>query len=310
MSEPLISVIVPVYNGEKYLRECLDSLLAQTYPAVEIIVIDDGSTDGTADICREYSQNNIYYYYKKNAGLAAARNSGIERSNGSYIVFCDADDIYAPDAFRLMAAQLQECDISSVCFLRQENAPSYWPDECRFNTYTALESIKKILYQDPVCHSSSCAKLFKKELFDDVRFVDGLYYEDLEIMPRLYAKCSRIAVSDSKLYFYRRNPSSFINTWHPRRLDTLKATEKVFDFIKSKYPDLIPAARSRRFSAYFNIFVEATRHKNHELAGKCFEVIKRDRMAVLSDPCVRLKNKAGAIASFVGKKILGLIASL
>jgi len=308
---PLVSVIVPVYNGEKYLRECLDSLFAQTLTDIEIIVVDDGSTDNSAEISHEYELRNparFKYFYQENSGQSSARNTGLNHVSGKYIAFCDADDAYSPKALEILSAQMGSCDIAMANISYRKSPSKKWNESPRFMLLDSNTAIERTLYQHPIFNTSPCSKLFKAELFENCRFENGLFYEDLDLMPRILADCNMIAITSGSLYFYRRNPSSFINTWHTKRLDAITASERVYEFIQANYPALLPAARSRRFSAYFNIFVEACRHKNPDIASHCFSIIKNDRRAMLSDPKVRLKNKAGALASYLGETILRLIA--
>lgn len=312
-SKPLISVIVPVYNAGPYLRECLDSLAAQTVSDIEVICIDDGSTDSSGAICREYAGRNpgmFRYIHKENEGQAAARNVGLDAATGTYIAFCDADDTYAPHALETLLSQMSDCDVACAGFIWQATPPSDWDCRTKFQKYAPATAIENLLYQKKAFNNSCSGKLFKAELFDNIRFVDGLYYEDLEIIPRIYARCARVSVTAAPLYYYRKNETSFINTWHTRRLDAIRATEMVYDFIGQTHPGLLRAARSRRFSAYFNIFVEATRHSDKELASLCYSKIRQERLAILTDPKTRLKNKAGALASYFGKAALWFISSL
>lgn len=310
-ASPLISIIVPVYNGEKYLRECLDSLLAQTLTDIEIIVVDDGSTDGSAAICREYMQrepDRLRYVHQENSGQSSARNHGLDHARGQYIAFCDADDAYCPQAMAFLHDVLEQnsADIAIAGFKRNKNLST---DRYNVRVLDSADCIRQTLYQDRQCNTSVWGKLFRSELFDGVRFTEGLYYEDIEILPRLYAKCGKIAVSDARIYFYRDNPGSFISTWHSGRLDAIRATGMVYGFIVANYPEIEPAARSRRFSAYFNIFAEASRHGNKDIASMCYSMIKQERAAMLTDGNVRLKNKVGALASYLGERFLRLIAS-
>ncbi len=309
---PLISVIVPVYNGEEYLRECLDSLRAQTFSDIEVITVDDGSTDGSAAICQEYAMTEpqrFRHFGIANSGQSAARNAGLDNARGKYIAFCDADDTYAPHALETLLANIGDCDIATAGFFRKKSMPTRWAKRCRFKIHEPEKAIEYTLYQQGRFNTSPCSKLFKAKLFDGLRFTEGLCYEDLEITPRVYARCKKIAVTDGRLYFYRKNAASFISTWHPRRLDAIRASESVFDFIQQNYPALVPAARSRRFSAYFNIFVEASRNNCHEEAAACYSMIARERRAILADSRVRLKNKIGALLSYAGERALRLIAA-
>ena len=310
---PLVSVIVPVYNGEKYLSECLESLRTQTLTDIEVITIDDGSTDSSAAVCMEYAHREperFRHFSIANSGQSAARNVGLENTRGKYIAFCDADDTYAPHALETLVANIGDCDIAAADFFNKKTKPTDWKLSNRFSIYSPESAIKHTLYQRRQFNTSVSSKLFRAELFEGLRFTKGLYYEDLEIIPRLYARCKLIAVTDGRLYFYRRNTTSFINTWHPHRLDAIRAAETVLEFIRLNYPALEPAARSRRFSAYFNIFTEASRNGCRQEASACYSMIKKERRAILADSRVRLKNKIGALLSYAGERTLRLIAAL
>ena len=310
---PLISVIVPVYNSASYLAECIDSLLGQTATDIEIILVDDGSTDDSSSICAQYRSlhaDKIKAVRQPNAGQSAARNTGLRLASGKYIAFCDADDAYAPHALEKLVQQLEsnpQCDIAVAGYINADRCPAQWNTDIEFRIYTPTECIRRTLYQNKEFHTSVWAKLFRRNVFDEVRFTEGLYYEDLEITSRVYAACRSIAITDSAVYFYRHNPASFINTWHSRRIDTLKATDSIVEFIAAEYPMLLPAAQSRRFSAYYNIYVEALRHDETELAAKCLPVLKEYRGRILRDHNVRIKNKAGALALFLGERFVRLL---
>lgn len=310
MRHPMISVIVPAYNCAKYLPQCLDSILAQTKQSIEIIIVDDQSTDDTQNIISQYSTANpgvIRPIAVEYGGQSRARNTGLDIASGQFVAFCDADDCYLPQSLNYLYSALKAddtCDIAIGGFVQGQTMPKGCIPYKPFLKYSPNTAIKKTLYQQKKFHNSVWAKLYRKSLFDNIRFVDGLYYEDLEITPRLYGASRSIAVTSSPVYFYRSNPSSFINTWHEGRLDAVKATTLILNFISEKYPELISAARSRHFSACYNIMLLALRHGRYDVARRCYDDIVAMRTAILTDSHVRLRNHLGALLSFVGFKTI------
>lgn len=199
----LISVIVPVYNVEKYLRKCVDSILAQTYTNLEIILVDDGSPDNCGKICDEYAakDSRIKVIHQENGGLSAARNAGLDVATGDYIGFVDSDDYIAPDMYEKLyqAIEIYNSDIALCGFKKFEL-------ESRTEVYE-----KKLLYRDEFLKelllenikSYAWNKLYKKSLFDNVRFPEGELFEDLKIMHLIGEKVSAVSFTNKILYYYR-----------------------------------------------------------------------------------------------------------
>ena len=298
-----VSIIIPVYNAAPFLRECIDSVLAQTYTAWELILVDDASTDGSADICRQYAARDerVRLISADRGEVSATRNKGIDAARGHYIMFVDADDALTPDALTRLRSHADIADIVVGQFV-------YSP----LNTLTAsrgseaveivspVEAIIRTLYQNPEFHNSPWAKLYARHIFDGERFVEGRKYEDLESFLRFYLRANSIAVLKKKIYWYRESPGSFINSLSPARADALWAVDSLLSQAQALGPEVVKAARSRRFSAYCNIFGIAIRTGNTALAQQCLNVIKGERLAILTDPRVRLKNKLAAALSYLG----------
>ncbi len=309
---PSISVIVPVYNARSFLRPCLDSIMSQTFKEWELILVDDASTNETPAICRQYIEMEPdkikYVRLDANHGLSHARNTGVAMAKSPYVVFLDDDDCYAPFALETLykLAKGNDAEIAVGQFVNVTDNPfkgnSKLPDKPNVRIVDGITALKEILYQTTNLHASACAKIFRTELLLLTPFAEGMWYEDLELCSRLLPGRRCIAVTGTPLYFYRRNPSSFINTWSPRRLHALTATDRILETVSKNCPECIAAAESRRFSANFNIFLLASLNGDTGTADRCWETIVAQRKNCLMDSNVRLKNRIGALLSYLGRR--------
>ncbi|MDE6330966.1 MAG: glycosyltransferase [Muribaculaceae bacterium] len=310
----MISVIVPVYNGAAdngiILRECLDSILAQKGVEFELIVVDDGSDDRTPAILEEYGRAHrcIRVIRQDNAGVSSARNRGVAECHGDYVCFVDADDCLMPGGLHLLREAIGESGIvvgkatGIVC--EQVSASG------KIVEYDGREFAARTLYQRGG-HNSPWAMLVKRRLLLDEPFVENMRYEDLELSCRLYLRAGRVSVVDSPVYVYRENPHSFLNNWSEARTDAVKATELIEEYVADKCPELLSAARDRRLSANFNVFILSVLNGVcGPLPDSCWRLIKKYRWASLVNPRVRLKNKIGIMLSYCGQKPLLLAARL
>ena len=312
MEKGLISVIVPVYNEERYLASCLDSILNQSYHFLELIVINDGSKDFSAKIADTYSEHDqrVKSYTFNHEGLSEARNHGVSVATGEYITFVDSDDMLYPGALEEMIKLLKKenGDIVEGRTIRGTDFkhPKI-PKEYKIKVFNSERAIEDLLYQRTLL-ASVCGKLFKRGLFEDLNFERGIMYEDLNIIYRIFEKCSKIIVTDFPVYFYRNTDGSILNTWRPERLNVLNVTAHIENYIEEKYPNLILAAKDRRLSANFNMFALCRKHGYRENAEKCWEVIKERRINSLFNRNVRIKNKGGILLSYLGKNVFSMIS--
>ncbi|MCC8115432.1 MAG: glycosyltransferase [Bacteroidales bacterium] len=297
------SIIIPVYNAEKYLPQCLDSIVAQSTREWETILIDDGSTDSSGSICDEYAAKDSRFkvVHQPNQGQAAARNTGLGMASGIYTVFVDADDMLHPQFVELMAKMLKDtdADIAQCTFLRKKKCR--WPDQAVWNVnmFNSYDALCDLLYQSEIS-SSVCAKMFRTRLFEKEKFRGGLYYEDLELIARIIDSTkAKVASTMHCLYFYRDNEESFINTFSTKRFDVLK----VVDMIEERFADdpvLLAAAQDRKFAAYCNMYLLTHRMPEQvEVTQRCLDVVRRYRGRILKNPKSRAKNKFGALISFL-----------
>ena len=312
MGNELISVIIPVYNAERYLASCLDSILSQSYRNLEVIIINDGSSDYSLRVAEGYAEKDdrVRVYSFENEGPSEARNRGLSVATGDYLTFVDSDDLLTPDSLEIMITYLLKysADMVEGSFIRGKvyYEPTF-KSKITVKQFNFIEAIDDLLFQTTLL-PSPWGKLFKKDLFNDLSYKKHILYEDLDISYRILEKCKKIIWIDYPVYFYRKTEGSLMGTWTSKRLDVLKVTEKMESYIAERYPELLPAARDRRLSANFNMFALCSLNDDHENASKCWQHIKRNRKQSLFNPKVRLKNKAGIILSYFGKNIFNIAA--
>ena len=312
MEDSLISVIIPVYNTETYLASCLDSVLTQSYRNLEVIVIDDGSSDFSLNVAEKYAEQDdrVTVYPQENAGMSVSRNRGLSVATGDFICFVDSDDLLLPDALEVMLEVLNE-ENADIIQGTVERASVFkgvdYNKKLSRKIFTVTQAIENSLYQKEIL-PSVWGKLFKRSLFDGVFFKEGIFYEDLDIFYRLVDKSNKIVWIDFPVYFYRNTEGSILNTWRDRRLDVLSVTQRMEEYISEKYPELLPAAKDRRLSANFNMFALCSIHGDHKNADDCWKHIRKHRKQSFFNPKVRFKNKAGILLSYFGKGIFNFAA--
>ena len=304
---PLISVVVPVYNVECYLEACVNSIIAQSYTNLEIILVDDGSTDSSPKICDKLSSidSRIRVLHKQNGGPSDARNHGIDIATGEYIIFVDSDDTITPDAISTL--QSLACEHNAAIAMATFNNRC----KCRGRviTLTGIDAASRMLFQKDM-DSSAWNKLYHSSLFQKHRFTEGIYYEDIDFVIRLLPEVDRVVWTDCSLYNYRLRPSSITGNFSLKRLDVLDVTDRIEEAAIAQWHSLLPAARDRKLSASFNMFVLLTRngYARSEHTDRCWRNIKSLRMSSLFNRNVRLKNKLGILASLPGRRFLHFIA--
>ena len=210
-----ISVIVPIYNVEKLLRKCLDSLIAQTYKNLEIILVEDGSPDNCGRICDEYAEKDdrIIVIHQENAGVCAARNAALEIATGDYYGFADPDDYLEPDMFEYLITNLKkhDADISCCRYYRHlRDGRVIKKTDGELYIFSREEAIKELLKINTI-KAVFWNKLFKKELFEGVTFPEGLIYEGTIMVHRLFQKCDKIVYLPEAKYYYYDFEESYVN---------------------------------------------------------------------------------------------------
>lgn len=247
---PLISVIVPVYNVEKYIHRCIDSILAQTFSSFELILVDDGSSDKCPQICDQYAEQDarIHVIHQKNAGLSAARNAGIDwvisNSNSQWLTFVDSDDsihLQMLEVFYQVAEQSREkMIVANYHKIGESEIATSESVVTSYRLYTAHEAIDNLIFNDPGRWVTAWGKLYFIDLFKEIRFPIGRIYEDTYIMHHLMAEAKEIAEINIPLYFYRIRENSIMNRYGLKNYrDLYTAYLERTQFLKqNKYEDL------------------------------------------------------------------------
>lgn len=246
---PLISVIVPVYKVEEYLRKCVDSIRNQTYKNLEILLVDDGSPDDCGAICDELATQDprIRVIHKENGGLSSARNAGLDIAQGEYIGFVDSDDWLEPETYQwLMDMALSE-KVKLVCGGRYDC--SSWDDTRQVGlcpqkreVISGEEMAKRIFLWDNV-DSAAWDKLYHRSLFQDIRYPLGVVSEDVPTTYRIALNTGRVGMLDKPIYNYFHRPGSITTSaFSPKALQPSEHTQKILAHIREEHPDLSDAA--------------------------------------------------------------------
>lgn len=254
----LISIIVPIYNVEKYLSKCIDSIINQTYQNIEIILVDDGSPDNCSQICDDYAERDkrIVVVHKKNGGLSDARNYGLDVCKGEYITFIDSDDYvesnYIEVLYRLLKDTNSDISIVGTNSVYEDKAVNF---EC-----CDYSNIKKVIYEKEAViigtlnvniSQNAWGKLYKRYLFDEIRFPVGFLYEDLAIVFNILDITTRVVVSDARLYNYLvRNNSIMHSKFSMKQYCEVEIIDNSMDFMMENYPNLELLIRARRVYSY------------------------------------------------------------
>ena len=234
----LISVIVPVYKVEKYIRRCIDSILNQTFSDFELIIVDDGSPDNCGKICDEYAKkdNRIYVIHKENGGLSDARNAGLDwafaHSDSEWITFIDSDDWIPPKYLEALSNAVNEtgCEISICAYDETEGElPAVDVNKLK----TAVVNTESFFCDHNVNAVVAWGKLYKKEIFKDIRYPVGKLHEDEFTTYKLLFQNEHCVFVNQPLYFYFQNTDSITKSeWNPKRLDALEAISEQMSFFK------------------------------------------------------------------------------
>lgn len=302
-NKPLISIIVPVYNVTKYLDRCVTSIVDQSYKNIEILLIDDGSTDDSGTKCDKWEKKDerIKVVHKSNGGLSSARNVGLCNAVGAYIMFVDSDDVISNDIVRKLYdtcvkfdAEISICDVVHIF---DEKIPEFQM-ETHATEFSARDAICEMWYQTSFL-PSAWAKLYKRELFQSIRFTEGILFEDIDIMHEVFWNAKKIVYSNAKLYGYvHREGSITTKKFSKRDLDILIIVEKMLRFADEKSKDLKSAAESYATSASLRVYLNMPKEKTQqyqEALEKANEYLNKYGTSVLKDRKVRTKNKVAIL---------------
>jgi len=249
MEKPLISVIVPVYNVENYIVDCVNSIISQSYDNLEIILVDDGSTDNSGILCDSYLSKDarVRVIHQSNRGLSAARNIGIDIAQGDYIGFVDSDDCIHPEMYSRLMEDITEYDVLlSFCQYKRFRNGITLEDSLLYKN-TELFSPHDVIYESLAGEKwwEAWTKLYHRSLFLSIRFPEGRTNEDYAIMMNIYDLCDKVAINWNQLYFYRlREGSITTSKINIRKFDQVQNSLEVLSYMKGHYPDCVQPAEA------------------------------------------------------------------
>lgn len=244
-----VSVIIPIYNVEAYLERCLNSVVEQTYKNLQIILVDDGSTDRCPEICDAWAAKDIriIVVHQANRGVGAARNAGLEAATGEFLIQIDSDDYIAPQAIELLvrAANQTSADMVICDFLQGGVSDYQFPSKSDMSSIECIDrqaALTRIYIDDhhALQYAASWGKLYRRNLFAGICYPEGKIFEDIYVTHRLIFQCKKIAVLSDKLFYYFQRPGSIMNTaFSMKKLDYLQAlVERVSFFTKHDLREL------------------------------------------------------------------------
>ena len=306
-----VSIIVPVYNQAEYLKQCLDSVVALAGPKPEVVVVDDGSTDGSGAICDEYAKKNGNFkvIHQQNGGLSVARNVGIENSSGEYIAFLDSDDFlntgFLKNGMRLMKERNADVVVMNMKYVRDDEDFSSYETAAADLTADSARAIEESLYQK---RYSCCApgKIYRRSVVDGIRFPEGRLSEDLAVCHLFLDNAETVVYSETVGYYYRQQPKSIMHTFDERRMDALEHALKIENFCRKKYPSVVRAAKCRTFNVAVHLILDMPeddgRYAKQEAVLK--RHLRRTRLSVVFDAKARGRERCAALLSFFGTRFL------
>ncbi|WP_297569692.1 glycosyltransferase [uncultured Anaerovibrio sp.] len=311
----LISVIIPVYDVEGFLARCLQSIAEQTYKKLEIILVDDGSTDNSGKICDEFAKEDkrVVVLHKENGGLSSARNAGLDVAHGDYVTFVDSDDYLAPNFIEVSVGLCIEKNaqiaVMDMKYIKENEDKCVWDNRV---TYTMdlnpEQAIEESLYQR---HFSCCApaKLYKRQLIGDIRFPLGRLSEDLATCHLFLDRANRIVYTNEIGYFYRQRNSSIMHDFNMNRMDAIIWARDIESFCKDKYPRITDAATCRLFNVAVHLLLDLPRRGEvyNAVVSELLGVVRGTRNTVLLDKKCRNREKIAALLSYFGEDALRFI---
>jgi glycosyltransferase involved in cell wall biosynthesis len=314
---PQITVVIPVYNVELYLEQCVLSVLGQSYTNLEIILVDDGSKDSCADMCDNFAaiDARVKVIHKTNGGLSDARNAAIDVAQGEYIVFVDGDDFILEDTIFLLYNSLSESnsDISTCGFGNYYGGTPVGQNRAS-NQSLVLDSeraLADMLYQKHTT-TSAWGKLYKTKLFEEVRYPKGEICEDLDTTYRLFSKSSKIVMNTSRCYQYRQRADSIIRSnFSSKRMKAIEFAQNMAAYVQSNHPKIIKSAENRLFMEALFIAVQIPRANDaysRELLI-CKGIIYSCRRTVLFDARSKFSYRIYAALSMLSISVLILVYS-
>lgn len=309
--KPEISVIVPVYNVEAFLERCIQSILGQTYENLEIILVDDGSTDSSGTICDRYSgtDDRIRCIHQANGGLSDARNAALNVFHGEYLAFIDSDDFVSEDYIEYLYHLIQKnnADISftgmqsfsDTSKIHEDHTPGYL-------LLPVQAAIEKMLLNDG-CSHTACGKLYRRQLWNSQRFPKGLLYEDYATIYHVFTNARHTVFGNaSKYYYFQREDSIMKSRFSEKNLVLLDISDEVTKFIIRKYPEISNEALRLNLVTYCKVLkniLDVDFQGYREAQVRIVNHIKQNGSALLKSPKISVTDKVKISSLYLGRRL-------
>lgn len=312
--QPLISVIVPVYNIEKYIGRCIESIVNQTYKNLEILLVDDGSEDNSGKICDDYAKRDARtkVIHKQNAGVSDARNAAIDVAQGELLAFVDGDDLLTPNCVESLwrAKELTGAQIA-CCLVRRfrgDVPPDYpvefYSDE-KVSLYPKVTALEKMLRKSDF-NVSAGGKLYEKALFENIHYPNGVWFEDVATTYKLFVKTNAVAFVRTAGYIYRVRPGSQQHQKFTKQMvNELRFAKEQKQYLDGKFPELKSATADCLVSSCFHMLfgIYGNKDGKTEFAAECKEaerIIREHRAELIKDKRTSKKTRFGCLLSYLG----------
>ncbi len=307
----MISVIVPVYNVEKYLDQCIKSILNQTFRDFELILVDDGSTDNSGKMCDKYSlkDKRVRVIHKENGGLSDARNKGTRAAKGTHITYIDSDDFVSVDylytLWNLIKKYKADMAVTGMEVFFDGNSPKKTNNKNKIRNFSGNDALKTVLYQNGM-DTSACAMLISSSIAKKFNFPFGKYHEDDFTTYKYYLNADRVAISSDKQYFYRQRKGSIMHSFGKANIDELDAADNLVNVLSVINTELGKAAKAKKFSNYCQTIInfDNLRKERPDVYFRITKYIMEVRFEILKDKSCRKKNRIASAICVGGVKPL------
>lgn len=308
---PLISIIVPIYNVERYVKKSIESIQNQTYKNLEIILIDDGSTDSSGKICDYFSgrDKRIVVRHKENGGQGTARNMGLDICKGEYIAFLDSDDSMEATCIESLYSFMMDENLDiSACncgrYDEEGNLISLFEECYKDFIVDGMEAQRRIWYAECI-NLAPWGKLYRRELWENIRFAECRYCEDYATMHKIYLYVKRFGYKHEPQVRYLVRKNSSVRSFNELKLLTLDIADETIEYCKKNAPEALDAAIKKAVNMYFhnylNMPVNKPEYENYYQRIRLF--IKKYRWHILMDNRADKKVKVALIISLFGHNI-------
>lgn len=310
----MISVIVPVYNVEKYLNRCIDSIINQTYTDLEIILVDDGSTDSSGSICDEYAQKDerIKVIHKENGGLSDARNTGVAAATGDYVSFIDSDDYIEPDMMELLITTIGDCDMS-MCGMYHEypnHVESHYNSETMSFKTDGISAFALIL-EGRILSGYMCNRLIKSEIVKKLRFPKGKIFEDMYYNNELMPLIKDVYINTKPMYHYLHRENSITKqSYSSKNMDLIYSCKAAYEMIP-KYPQLKKGAEFRYIWSHFDVLDRMLLMEDYASYSELKSVVsflRKHYFKIITNNCFGKGRQLAAAALLINVKLYRVIA--